>query len=258
MDLEFKDPFLLAKILEIARKGNVADCLLVFNDKTISAQSMDSAHVSMIFFDLDVSEVCNKYEFKSDSPISAGINVENYLKVMKLLKGKKNVTLGLSLKPNNMDVLSFSAKADKNVFNFDLRLMELDVEQLQVPPYDDFAQLSFPIKEMSDLINPIDSDTMEVGISPDEPNVLLYKAESDTGTLFGKITDGEFMGRPQQIIHKVAMSYLKNYCGVPSDLAPKVNFLFQEGYPLFIKYQFGENSQLQLYIAPKIDDEMET
>ena len=221
---------------------------------------MDSSHISMIYFDLDVSEVCNQYNFSSSEPIPVGINIENYLKVMKLMKGKKNVSLGLTINPNKRDVLSFSAKADKNVFNFDLRLMDIDVEELQVPPYDDYAQISFPIKELSDLINPIDSDTIEIGVSPDETTALLYKAESDTGTLFGKIVDGEFSGRPQKIVHKVSMSYMKNYCAVPSDLAPKVNFLFQEGYPLFIKYQFGENSHLSLYIAPKMtdDDEMQT
>ena len=254
MDLEFKDPFLLAKILEIARKGNVADALLMFHEKKITTQSMDSSHVSMFNLHLDVSEVCNRYNFTSPSPISAGINVENYLKVMKMVKGKKNVTLCLSINLNKPDVMSFSAKAEKNVFNFDLRLMDIDVEELQVPPYDDFAQISFPIKEVSDLINPIEGDTMEIGVSPDEQNVLLYKAESDMGTLFGKITDGEFSGRPQKIVHKVSMSYLKNYCGVPPDLAPKINFLFQEEFPLFIKYEFGENSRLDLFVAPKIDD----
>jgi proliferating cell nuclear antigen PCNA len=256
MDLEFKDPFLLAKILEIARKGSVVDCLLVFSDKKISTQSMDSSHISMINLHLDVTEVCTTYNFHSNSPIKAGINVEHYLKVMKLLNGKKNVSLKLSLNSNNMDVLVFSAKADKNIFNFDLRLMEIDVKEIPIPPCDDFAQISFPIKQISELINPIDCAAMEIGVSVDEPNSLLYKAESDTGTLFGKITGGESSGRPQKIVHKVSLSYLKTYCGVPPDLAPKVNFFFQLEFPLLIKYEFGENSYLEMYVAPKIDDDI--
>jgi proliferating cell nuclear antigen PCNA len=257
MELEFKNPFLLSKILEIANKGNVADCAIVFSENSITTQTMDSSHVSMIYFSLDPSEVCNRYDFKSPTPLVVGLSIVNYLKVMKLMKGKKNVSLGLSMDTKNLDVMTILVNADKNVFNFDLKLMDIEVDELMIPPYEDFTMVAFPIKEVSDLLSPIDGDVIEIGIAPDCPGTVLYTSSSDVGTLFGKITDGEVVGETRQIKLKLSLLILKNFCAVPSDLSPKIEFYFKEDFPLAVKYKFGENSRMEIYIAPKIDDDME-
>lgn len=258
MELEFKDPFLLSKILEIAKKGNVSDCLLVFDETSISTQSMDSSHISMINFYLDTTEVCNTYSFSSQEPLKVGISVENYLKVMKLVK-KKNASVGLTIDVNRSDVITFVVKSDNNIFSFDMKLMDIEIDDLMIPPLEEHTQISFPIKTVTDLLGPVEGSDIELGISPEDPTSVLYCVKSETGTLFGKIIGGSVtFGEPQSVKLRLAMSCMKNYCVVPVDLASSISLVFKRDFPLVVRYEFGEKSKLELYIAPKIDDMEET
>lgn len=253
MELEFKDPLLLAKIFEISKKNNVTECLVFFDKETIYAQSMDSAHVSMVNFSLNVRDVCTKYNLMTSELLTVGINIESYLKVMKLVKGKKNVKVSLSMNTKNMDIISFLVTMTNNTFAFDLKLMDIQVEQLVIQNYDNFTRVRFPVREISDLLSSIEGDVIELGVSENEVTSMYYNIKSDIGELSGKITNGEHYGNVKTIRMKLSLNCIKNFCVSPCDIGTAINFVFQDEFPIKLLYEIGEKSFFELYIAPKED-----
>lgn len=258
MELEFKNPFLLSDILTMV-SGHVTEIELKFTRHGVSTQCMDSSHVSLMFLELAAADVCSKYNFTFEGEeCRVGLSVANYLKVMKLVDKKS--TLGLSYDPKkNGDVITFACKCDKNNFLFDLKLMDLDVSELMIPSHGTPSAITFDTKVISEFFRGFkgDYDTMTIGVKNDSPGSLLYHATFDVGSVFGELCGGVSGGGTEDVKHKVAFKYLVPYSTFSSEHSAKMTYSFIKNFPLKISYILGENSTMDLYIAPKFEDEDE-
>lgn len=265
MDLVFKDAFILRNILKII-KDDFGDMVLVFNSDGVSSNTMDSSHISLVHFHLNVDEAFTKYEYTYSSPsLRVGFSTANFLKVMNL--ADKDASVGLKIDASNLDVMVFTIKSDNNVMQFDLRLMDIDMDELEIPTPGEHFTLTFPTSVVSPLIKKINGDAIELCVSPEDPSSLMYTTSGQIGTLFGKLTNGIPNGTPRCAASKLklSMKYMKTFC---CDLCDYVSFNFEPENPLRIDYKIcasfivkdglitrvmKDKSCLVFYLAPKID-----
>ena len=253
MELEFKDPFLLHGIFSMVG-AHIMELNLVFDKDSISARTFDMIGVSCLDLKLDVNEVCNTYKYKHDAGcLNLGICVKHFMTVMKLVDRKS--TLGLIC--NNPDKLTFSIKDDKNVCQFDLKLMEIETEPFDVDFPFETSSISFDAKYVSGFLSKINDtcDIIKLGICKDDKGSLFYNAEMDEGEIFGKLINGEAGGSPNVTCTvRVSRNLLNSYSSVKHDISKRIKFVFiDEANPLRISYDIGENNVFDLYIAPKVD-----
>jgi hypothetical protein len=272
MDLTFKDPFFLQNIFKLAER-DMPDAVLVFDKDGIKSQTMDASHVSLMFMNLCSIEAFKSYDYTHTEPtLRVGFSLINFLRVSKQIY--KDSVVGLTLNVDNLDVMTFTVKSDKNSFQYDLKLMDIDNEELTVPPPGEHFTMTFDTATISDFFRKIDGDTINIGVSVEDPLSLIYKVSGDIGTMFGKLTGGIALGgteeTPFEIRMTLSVKYLQSYCTVKPGQCEYITFQFERNAPLKIIYKvcgkfvkrdgvvsrvIDDKSELVFYISPRIEND---
>lgn len=176
MNAVIKQAGLLKKIIE-AIKDLILEASLDCDENGIYLQAMDSSHVSLVTFFLK-SNLFEKY--KCEKNLSLGINIVSMAKILKC--GLNDDTLILDAS-DPADVLNFrfESKRGNKLSNFELRLMNLDIERLSIPDTEYSCIIEMVCAEFSkvchDLFTIGDSITLKCGKK--DVNFITY---GDLGT----------------------------------------------------------------------------
>lgn len=251
MKVVFKDNLLLKNVLEIF-KDAVVDANLNCRHDGLYLQAMDSSHISMASFKLS-TDVFQYYE--CNESINLGLNLETICKVLKVIT--KGDVLGIE-SGLNLDKISVQIKNDdtKKEYIFDLKLMDIDGEELDVPPIPDGWRITIDSDEyLKNMTTMMDfGDSVEIGCSDDK---MYFKVSGDTADVMISNTTsctwhGD-MSLKQNIISKFTSRLMKQY-GSGKKIAKQIHFVLANDQPLLIRYNITENSVVDMFIAPKIDD----
>lgn len=224
----------------------------------ISLQSMDGAHVSLISLKMR-SEAFSHY--RCDKAITMGLNLVNLAKILKC--SGLNDSLSLTSGENADDLmLSFEAKAGDRTSDFQLRLMDLEVEHLEVPVTEYLAIVKLPSKLFSETIKNLITmgETCSINVSK---NGIRFGVGGDMGT--GNITlkpsegaekeDERItieMSEPVEAVF--ALQYLNNFTKA-TPLSPFVTLSISPNVPMSVDYAVDGTGYIRYYLAPKIDEE---
>lgn len=242
--------------------NQVTDCVLKFDEMGMISQSMDSSHVSMVSLMFVASEMFDDY--KCTAPTSISLSISSMLRVMKL--ADKNSTVKLSQKDPSDSRLTIGivSKDKKTNLLFDLNLMDIDTEELDIP--DDivgwklnvnYSDLSTVIKNMGDF-----GDVMSICFGSTTNNELLYQVDGSTGTATGtiQINSSEWTDTStvpaEAVTLKLSVSYIKNYLA-SRDISDTVEILMGPEIPFCMSYRIADQSHVAFYIAPKMDEDGE-
>merc|ERR1711896_58666 len=228
------------------------------NEKGISVQSMDSSHVALVGLLLRESAFS---EFKCDRPTSLGMNVEALTKVFRICGPNDSVKLKWQ---NDSDHISFQCESseDDRIADFDLKLMEIESEHMEIPeqhykviarmPSSEFQKICRDLKEFG--------ETMQVSASKEG---IKFSVQGDVGA-------GNVMLKPREAekpedrvvltVHEpvtatFALRYLVNFSKA-APLCGVVELGLGPDAPLLVRYDLekADNGFMQFYLAPKIDE----
>jgi len=145
---------------------------------------------------------------------------------------------------------------------YELRMMDLDVEQLGIPEQEYQATFSMPSAEFTKIIKDLliigESVTIDV-----KKSGVTFSAEGEIGKSQVHLEKGEAVGDSDEsfdlqvndpIELSFATQYLKKFTAA-GPLARDVTVALSADVPMVIAYEVEDFGHLKYFLAPKIDDE---
>jgi len=234
---------------------------IMFESDHMFLQSMDSARVSVFEYNLP-SGWFDKYEHTNESAIALGVNSTLLFKILNTRDKMQNITLVFD--PENNDKLYISFTSDsKTVFDkhFELPLMELEYDLMQIPEMECDAEFSIPSVTFSSLVAQLKmfGDTMDIECS--EEKIEMISRSEGMGKMNVNINiedlDSYAINEGEVMKLSFSLTMLNNICAF-SKVAKDMEIKLIKNYPMKIIYSLDsafEDAKMTFYLAPKINDD---
>ncbi|CAF0717491.1 unnamed protein product [Brachionus calyciflorus] len=265
MNALIKQAGLLKKIID-AIKDLIDEATLDCDNDGIYLQAMDSSHVSLVTFYLK-KNLFEKYSCNRN--LSLGINMTSIAKILKC--GMSDDTLLLETN-NPIDILSFKFESRRGhkLSQFQLRLMNLEMERLSIPDTEYSCIIEMMCSEFSKVCHDLATIGDSMTITCTKKNVT-FDTTGDLGTgivslkqgVVGSENDENVYAASIKIVKPVSLSFSLRYLiyfTKASSLSNKVILHMGEEVPLMVEYKIfntyeEEAGYLRYFLAPKVNEE---
>merc|ERR1739848_669076 len=227
-------------------------------ERGIQVQSMDSSHVALV--SLLLREAAFQ-DFKCDRAVSLGMNVEALGKILRMCGASDSLKLKAD---TGADHVSFQCEssAEDRIADFDLKLMEIESEHMEIPEQQYKVVVKMPSAEFLKVCRDLKEfgETMQINASK---KGIRFSVQGDlgSGNVMLKPRDA---GKPEEtvsltvhepVVATFALRYLNNFAKA-APLCGTVEIGLGSDMPLSVKYDLdnAENGHMQFYLAPKIDE----
>jgi len=247
---------LLKKVVD-AMKDLCKDVNFDCSEKGIQVQSMDSSHVALVSLLLREKAFS---EFKCERPTSLGMNVDSLAKILKMCGPNDALKLRWQ---SEADTVSFQCEGgDDRIAEFDLKLMQIESEHMEIPEQQYKVVARLPSAEFQKICRDLKEfgETMQVKAGKDG---ITFSVQGDLGAGNIMLKPRESEKPEEKVTLKVdesvtatfALRYLVNFSKA-APLCGAVELGLGPDAPLLVKYELesSENGHLQFYLAPKIDE----
>ncbi|KAL3787388.1 hypothetical protein ACHAWO_000364 [Cyclotella atomus] len=229
-------------------------------DDEISIQAMDSSHVSLVSVSLRNGGFDH---FRCDRPISLGFNAANMGKILKCAGNEDVVTLKADDEGEALALVFESPNMDR-IADFELKLMDIENEQLGIPDTEYKCTVQMPSSEFQRIIRDLQVLGESCTISCTKEGVK-FSASGDVGTgnvlvrqnaTAEKEEEKVMIEMDEPVELTFALRYL-NFFTKATSLGPTVILSMSPDVPVVVEYPIGETGFIKYYLAPKIDEEEE-
>lgn len=237
-------------------KSSSSQINATFETDVLHIQGMDKSHVCL--FDLKLSnnwftsyQVSEKQDICFDtsifySMISAKSDDQNLI-----IKKVADDTLDIELINSET-----SKKSEYNKF-FTMPLIEYEYDGMTIPSTEYDAELSLPSKKVTDMLSQLSNFGTDLNIKCGDDDVdfstkgnsgdMRVNIPIDDMTSYS-IVEGEIINLTYSLV------YVSKMC-LSNKLSTDIDFCLSGEYPMKIRYDLGEESELLFYIAPKVSDD---
>lgn len=146
MNAVMRQAGLLKKIID-AIKELITEATFDCDQSGVYLQAMDSSHVALVSFLLKQ----NFFEsYECERNISLGININSMSKILKCASND-DLLIMEAKEPMDTLIFQFRSKREHKISNFELRLMNLDIEKLSIPETEYSCVIEIPCTEFSKI-----------------------------------------------------------------------------------------------------------
>lgn len=239
-------------------KDLVTDANLDCSEEELSIQCMDSSHVSLVSVQLSASAF---EHFRCDRPLSLGFNTGNLSKIFKMMGKKDAVVLKAEDEPDNLTMMFEGTTDLDTIADFELKLMEIDNEQLGIPDTPYKCTIQMPSSEFQRIIR-------DLQVLGDACTISCTK-EGVRFSVSGSIGTGNILTRANATAEKeaervvvdmeepvelsFALRYL-NFFTKATPLSGQVILSMSPDVPVVVEYPIEDFGFIKFYLAPKIDE----
>lgn len=229
-------------------------------DKTgMKIIAMDASHVALIHMKLN-SDNFEKYYCNKE--IVCGISMMRLFKLLKTMS--PNDTLTFYVEEDEPNILKIQIDTgEKNLkHTFELKLMDLFIEKVEVPPVEFASVLRLPSGDFQKLCRDMNqlADDIEIKSSGSE---LMFSINNDwvtQQTIIKESTGGAGMSyiqnlAPNEVIQGVfSLRYLVLFSKC-TNLCQNIEIYIKNDYPIIIKYSVANLGEVKFCLAPKNNDD---
>jgi len=257
LQAQLQHALLLKKVVD-AMKDLCKDVNFDCSEKGLQVQSMDSSHVALVSLFLRESAFA---DFRCDRPTSLGMNVDSLAKILKMCGPSDSLKIKWQ---SGADTVGFQCEsgADDRISDFDLKLMQIESEHMEIPEQQYKVTAKVPSAEFQKICRDLKEfgETMQVRASK-EGIIFSVKGDVGGGNVMLKPRESE---KPEErvaltvrepVTATFALRYLVNFAKA-APLSGSVELGLGPDAPLLVKYDLerSENGHMQFYLAPKIDE----
>jgi len=238
---------------DLIRQGTW-DC----GEKGIQLQAMDSAHVCLVSVLLE-ADGFDRY--RCDRDISLGVDMESMSKVLRC--AAKDDIIEISAKGDTPDNLKFTFEApdQERISEYEMKLMNIEQEHLQIPDTDYSVTVKMPSLELQRIIRDLSQFGDTITISAIK-NSVQFSSDGGLGTGNIKLkqtsTQDEEKCVSIEISEVVEQQFACRYLNLftkAAALSSQVKIFLSAEVPLMMEFSVGKIGHLRFYLAPKIEDE---
>lgn len=225
-----------------------------FDASGLHFSGMDSSHVSMVVVNVH-NTLFDEYELP-EGEIQVGMGLKSLNNILRLVGDKDQLQIAYDPKKDNVINVQFANVQKKRNYDFDLKLMDIDNDELEVPEMQFTHGLNLVSTDFYQMVNDcvVFGDTVKLAIGGDK---LVTSVQGEHANSFMSL-DGEAMlvNEGDPVSMKLALRYLQMF-SKGKDVSKKVRLRALEGVPIEVTYPMDEGgkSTLTFYLAPKIDED---
>merc|ERR1711997_602223 len=238
---------------DLIREGTW-DC----GEKGIQLQAMDSAHVCLVSVLLE-ADGFDRYQCNRD--ISLGVDMESMGKVLRC--AAKDDIIEISARGDQPDNLKFTFEApdQERISEYEMKLMNIDGEHLQIPDTDYSVTVKMPSHELQRVVRDLSQfgDTITISAIKDS---IQFSSDGGLGTGNIKLkqtsTQDEEKCVSIEISELVEQQFACRYLNLftkAAALSSQVKICLSAEVPLMMEFSVGKIGHLRFYLAPKIEDD---
>nr|UXY87480.1 proliferating cell nuclear antigen [Cryptomonas sp.] len=255
LEARLKQSVQLKKIIE-AVKDIISDVNLDCNSTGLSLQAMDQSHVSLVSLVLK-SEGFDM--FRCDKPITLGVNLLSLYKILKCASNEDSITISCKA-PYEILSLIFESPANDRISEFQLKLIQINTEQLGIPEteYPTVVHLTSSeyrriCSDMSVLGDTVQIEVSKIGIKFEiegdigKGNIILRQFKKDEKEEQIKLNCEE------TIKMTFALRYLNSFSKA-TPLCDRITLRMSKDMPLQLEFKINSIGHVRYYLAPKMDD----
>jgi proliferating cell nuclear antigen len=228
----------------------IDDGLFKLKKDGIELMASDRAMVSFVDFKLKASYF-DEYECDKDRTI--GVNLLNFLTVLKRVNSNDKLTLDLNEKENKLEV----ALEGDSKRRFAIPLIEIsreDMPQIDQLKFGASAEVRADIFEQGINDADIVADSVVIELTPDNLKMSAEGNSSRTELNLEKGNEALFdLNASERINSRYSLEYLKKMIK-GSRLAEKARIMLGKDFPLKLEFK-GENASLAMILAPRVAEE---
>lgn len=248
---------ILKKVLE-ALKDFISEACWDISSSGMNLQSMDATHVSLVQLTLS-PEGFDTY--RCDRNLAIGVDITNMSKILKCAGNEDIITLRTE---NNADTLAlvFEAPNGEKVSDYEMKLMDLDVEQFGIPAQKHSCVINMPSVEFARICRDLSyiGDTVVISCVQDEVKFSV-NGELENGNIklspttnVKKEVEAVTIEVSEPVQLTFALTYLISFTKA-TPLSPVVTLGMSADVPLAVEYKIADMGHIKYYLAPKIKDE---
>jgi proliferating cell nuclear antigen PCNA len=258
MKIQIKNPIkidIFAAIFQNMKlfSDNVNICL---DESGLSIQAMDAGHVSVVELSMP-NDWFDSYSI--DESTTIGINSVILHKILSTRDKSQDIELETTGDPDKMLIRFTSDNSAVFDKTFEVPLMDIDVDVMNIPAIEYEAEFSLPSANFNNLMNQLKMFGENMDIDCSEDKILLYASSQDCGKMSVEIKIDDLNAFSINEGERLEMSFSLNYLHNISQfhkLTKEVELKFKREYPIQVLYNLGStDATLRFYLAPKITDE---
>lgn len=222
----------------------------------LSIQAMDAGHVSVIELNMP-NDWFDSYSV--DESTTIGINSVILHKILSTRDKSQDIELETTdSNPDKMLIRFMSGNSAVFDKTFEVPLMDIDVDAMNIPPIEYEAEFSLPSANFNNLMNQLKMFGENMDIDCSEDKILLYASSQDCGKMSVEIKIEDLNAFSINEGERLEMSFSLNYLHNISQfhkLTKEVELKFRREYPIQVLYNLGStDATLRFYLAPKITE----
>ena len=236
---------------------------LMFEPTRLYAQGMDSSHISV--FEIFIPSGWFD-EYKQESTVVLGISTQMFFRILNTREESQQINI--DYREEDMDKLFVLFISSKTSFDkhFELPLVELESEMMEIPAVDYQAEFSLASSNFASIVGQLKQFGADLQIHCNEDELRLTAKSNESGnmsvvvpiddlTLFA-INEGE------TIDMSFSLSHLHNICAFHK-VSDSINIKISDNYPLKTTYllepagdddDIDEKARIVVFLAPRMAD----
>tara|TARA_Y100000389_G_scaffold59255_1_gene55303 strand:+ start:432 stop:1208 length:777 start_codon:yes stop_codon:yes gene_type:complete len=234
-----------------ALKELLTDTVLEINDTGIKIVAMDNSHVILVHLKL----FADKFEyFKCNRPISIGINMLNFYKIIKTINN--NDILSLFVYENDLNHLGIKLEnAEKNTrTTYKINLLDLNNESFEIPEVTFNSVITLPSSDFQKIIRDMNNLAEFVEIK-NVNNEFMLTCNGDFATQETVLSDNDNVQitseQPDEVIQGIfSLKYLVLFTKC-TNLSNNTEIFLKNDYPLIINYSVASLGAVKLCLTPQ-------
>ncbi|XP_033173657.1 proliferating cell nuclear antigen isoform X1 [Drosophila mauritiana] len=251
LEARLSQTLLLKKVVD-ALKEIIAQGTLDCSDNGLELQSMDNSHVSLVALSL-ASDCFEK--FHCDRNVSLGLDLKSLGKVLKCANSDDAVTIKAVDRPEKI-TLSFESDGKERTADYELKLLNLDQDHMEIPKKDYTCYIQLPSSEFARICRDMSMFDESLTIACSSKGIR-FSAKGDLGTANIQLNAGTAMDVSIEVQEPVTQSFAGRYLNTftkATPLADRVKLYLSEERPLLVEYPIEDYGHIRYYLAPKVNE----
>ena len=228
------------------------------NSELLHIQGMDKSHVCL--FDAKINSIWfSSFEIKKDVNLSFDSSV--FYSIISSKSDSQDLIITMDYDNEDTFHIHFipqekeSKKCDFKKF-FKMPLTEYEYDEMAIPVVEYDAEFSLSSKQISDMFSQLSNFGNDIVIKCSEEEINLT-TNGVSGEMRVDIPIDDLSSysiiEGQEIILTYSLSYINKMC-ITNKLSNDIEFSLSNNCPMKISYDLGDNSLLQFFMAPKMNE----
>ena len=236
---------------------------LMFEPTRLYAQGMDSSHISV--FEIFIPSGWFD-EYKQEGTVVLGITTQMFFRILNTREESQQINIDYREEDSDKLFVHFISSKTSFDKHFELPLVELESEMMEIPAVDYKAEFSLVSSNFASIIGQLKQFGADLQIHCNEDELRLTAKSNESGNMSVVVPIDDLslfaINEGETIDMSFSLSHLHNICAFHK-VSDNINIKISDNYPLKTTYllepagdddDIDEKARIVVFLAPRIAD----